>query len=166
MTERKFCLHVEMHNRCLASQARRQSSSYTLPWEPEGVQQLGSEGNVGICSVKLHNLYPSPGGVTVIRWRRMGWAGHAEHMGEIRNVWRHLIGKPEGETSPVGAKRRLEDNIKTHLKWPEWENVDCAHLAQNRNRWWVLVSTVINLRVSWRGRGGGDLFTTRETVPT
>jgi hypothetical protein len=45
---------------------------------------------------ELHNLYSSPDII-----RRMRWAGHVAHMGEGRNVYRVLVGKPE-------AKRPLE----------------------------------------------------------
>jgi hypothetical protein len=31
-----------------------------------------------------------------------------------------------------------------------WENVDCMHLAQDRDQWRVLVNTILNLGVPWR----------------
>jgi hypothetical protein len=50
---------------------------------------------------KLHNeelrdLYSSPSIIRIIKSRRMGWAGHVAHMGERRNAYRLLVGKPEG----------------------------------------------------------------------
>jgi hypothetical protein len=47
-------------------------------------------------------MYSSPGIIWQIKSRRMLWAGHVERMGEGRNVYRVLVGKPEG-------KNRLED---------------------------------------------------------
>jgi hypothetical protein len=51
---------------------------------------------------ELHNLYSSPDIIRQIKSRRMRWAGHVARMGEGRNVYRVLVGNPEG-------KDRLED---------------------------------------------------------
>jgi hypothetical protein len=40
-----------------------------------------------------------------------------------------------------------EDNIKIDLRKIGWEGVDWIHLAQNRDQWWALVNTVMNLWV-------------------
>jgi hypothetical protein len=45
---------------------------------------------------ELHNLYSSPSKIRIIKSRRMRWAGHVARMGEKRNVYRLLVGKPEG----------------------------------------------------------------------
>jgi hypothetical protein len=50
---------------------------------------------------ELHSLYSSPNIVTVIKSRRMRWAGHVARMGERRGVYRVLVGKPEGKR-PLG----------------------------------------------------------------
>jgi hypothetical protein len=44
---------------------------------------------------ELHNLYSSPDIIRQIKSRRMRWAGHVARMGEGRNVYRVLVGKPE-----------------------------------------------------------------------
>jgi hypothetical protein len=59
---------------------------------------------------KLHNeelrhLYSSPNIIRIIKSRRMKWAGHVARMGEKRNSYRLLVGKPEG-TRPLGRPRR------------------------------------------------------------
>jgi hypothetical protein len=46
---------------------------------------------------ELHNLYSSPNIVTVIKSRKMRWAGHVASMGEGRGAYRVLIGRPEGK---------------------------------------------------------------------
>jgi hypothetical protein len=51
---------------------------------------------------RLHNeelidLYPSPNIILVIKSRRMRWARHVAHMGEMRDVYRFLVGKREGK---------------------------------------------------------------------
>jgi hypothetical protein len=42
---------------------------------------------------ELHNLYSSPSKIRIIK-RRIRWAGHVARMGEKRNVYRLLVGKP------------------------------------------------------------------------
>ena len=68
-------------------------------------------------------------------------------MGEERGVHRVLVGKPEGRR-PVGRpRRRWEDNIKTDVQEVGGDFGDWMELAQDRDRWRALVSTVMNFRV-------------------
>jgi hypothetical protein len=68
-------------------------------------------------------------------------------MGEKRNAYRLLVGKPE-EKRPLGRpRRRWVDNIGMDLGEIGWGNVDWIDLAQVRNRWRALVNSVLNLRV-------------------
>jgi len=61
-------------------------------------------------------------------------------------VHRVLVGKPEGKR-PLGRPRhRWEDNIKMDL-WEVGGGGDWMELAQDRDRWWALVNTVMNLQV-------------------
>jgi hypothetical protein len=46
---------------------------------------------------RLHILYSSPNIIRQIKSRRMMWAGHVARMGEERNVYRVLLGNPEGK---------------------------------------------------------------------
>jgi hypothetical protein len=53
-------------------------------------------------------------------------------MGENRNVYRLLVGKPEGKR-PLGRPgRRWIDNIEMNLVEIEWGGVDWIGLAQDR----------------------------------
>jgi hypothetical protein len=54
---------------------------------------------------ELHNLCSSPNIIRMIKSRRMRWAGHVVRMGETRNAYRILVGKPE-EGRPLGRPRR------------------------------------------------------------
>ena len=95
----------------------------------------------------IFDLYPSPNIVRVIKSRRMSWAGHVARMGEERGVYRVLVGKTEGKR-PLGIpRRRWVDNIRMDLQEVGCGYVDWIGLAQDRDRWRTLVSTVMNLRV-------------------
>ena len=99
---------------------------------------------------KLHNeelkdLHFSPNIVRVIKSRRMRWAGHVAHMGERRDVYRVLVGKPEGK-KPLGRPRlRWEDNIKMDLQEVGCGGMDWIELAQDGDKWRALVNTVMKL---------------------
>ena len=67
--------------------------------------------------------------------------------GDRRGVYRILVGKPEGKRSLRRPRRRREDNIKMVLQVVGWESMDRVNLAQDRDRWRVLVNAVMNLRV-------------------
>jgi hypothetical protein len=64
-------------------------------------------------------------------------------MGEMRNAYKILVGKPEG-------RRHSEDlNVDGIIINVEigFEGADWIYLAQDRDRWQVLVTMVMNLRV-------------------
>jgi len=54
---------------------------------------------------KLNDLYCSPNIVRVIKSRRIRWTGYVARIGEMRGVYRVLVGKPEGKR-PLGRPRR------------------------------------------------------------
>jgi hypothetical protein len=64
-----------------------------------------------------------------------------------RNVYRDLMGKPEGKRPLGRPSRRWEDGIRIDLRDIGWGSVDWTQLAQDRDRWRALVNTVVNLRV-------------------
>jgi hypothetical protein len=98
-------------------------------------------------NVELHNLYSSPSIIRIIKSRRMKWAGHVGWMGEKRNMYRLLVGKPEGKR-PLGSLRhRWMDNIKMNLLEIGLNVVDWIGVAQDRYRRRALVHSVMNLRV-------------------
>ena len=84
----------------------------------------------------------------VVKSRRMRWTGHVARKGQGRGVYRVLVGKPEGKRPLGRPRRRWEDNIKMDLQGVGGSCGDWMELAQDRDRWRVLVSTVMNPRVS------------------
>jgi hypothetical protein len=101
---------------------------------------------------KLHNeelpdLYSSPSIIRIIKSRRMRWAEHVARMGEKRNAYRLLVGKPEGKRPLGRPRRRWVDNIKIDLLEIGWGGVDWIGFAQDREKWRALVNAVMNLRV-------------------
>jgi hypothetical protein len=61
-------------------------------------------------------------------------------MGEKRNAYRLLVGKPEGKR-PIGRPRRRWVDLG-EVGWGDW-----IGLAQDRNRLRAVVNSVMNLRV-------------------
>jgi hypothetical protein len=55
---------------------------------------------------ELQNLYSFPDNIRQITSRRMRWAGHVARMGEERNVYKVLVGKPEGKRPFRRPRRR------------------------------------------------------------
>jgi hypothetical protein len=51
----------------------------------------------------------------IIKARRMRWAGYVARMGEKRNAYGLLVGKPEGRRPLGRQKRRWLDNIRMDL---------------------------------------------------
>jgi hypothetical protein len=67
--------------------------------------------------------------------------------GEKRSAYRILVGKPEGKI-PLGIRSHgWEDNIKMGLNEIGWEAMYWFYLAQDRDRWRVLVNSAMSLRV-------------------
>jgi hypothetical protein len=74
-------------------------------------------------------------------------------MGEERNVYMDIMGKPEGKTLLGRPKRRWRDGIRMDLRDICWGIAEWIELAQDMDRWRALVNTVMNL---W-GSSGTEL---------
>jgi hypothetical protein len=88
---------------------------------------------------ELHDLYSSRSIIRIIKSRRMRWAKHVARMGEKRNAYRLLAGKPLRR-----LRRRWVDNIKMDVLGIGWGGVDWIGLAQVRNKCKALVKAVMN----------------------
>ncbi|KAJ4432334.1 hypothetical protein ANN_20953 [Periplaneta americana] len=96
-------------------------------------------------NTELHALHSSPDIIRNIKSRRLRWAGHVAHMGESRNPYTVLVGKPEGKRSLGRPRRRWEDNIKMDLREVGYDDREWINLAQDRDQWRAFVRAVMNL---------------------
>jgi len=71
--------------------------------------------------------------------------GNIACMGKMRNAYKILVRKCEGKRSFGRPRCSREDSIRLDLRGIGWKVVDWTHLAQNRDKWWALVNTVLNL---------------------
>jgi hypothetical protein len=97
---------------------------------------------------KLHNeelcdLYTSPSVIRMIQPRRMRWAGHVARMGEKRNAYMLLVGKPEGRRPLISLRCRRVDNIKIDHGEIGWGGMDWFGLAKDRDKWRALLNVAI-----------------------
>jgi hypothetical protein len=103
---------------------------------------------------KLYNeefcdLYSSPSIIRIIKSRRMRWTGHVARMGEKRNTYRLMVGRPEGKR-PIGrpTTRRWVDNIKMNLGETGWGVLTGLVWLRIGTSGEPFMIAVINLRVS------------------
>ncbi|KAJ4432053.1 hypothetical protein ANN_20667 [Periplaneta americana] len=86
-------------------------------------------------NIELHALYSSPDIIRNIKSRRLRWAGHVAHMGESRNAYGVLVGRPEGKRPLARPRCRWEDNIKMDLREVGYDGRDGINLAEDRDQW-------------------------------
>ena len=94
---------------------------------------------------ELNDPYSSPNNARVTK-SRMRWARHVARMEEKRGVYRVLVGRPEGKRPLRRPRSRREDNSRMDLQEVGWGNMKWTELAQDSDRWRVLVTAVMKLR--------------------
>ncbi|KAJ4444658.1 hypothetical protein ANN_06455 [Periplaneta americana] len=67
-------------------------------------------------------------------------------MGESRNAYRVLVGRPGGKRPFGRPRRRWEDNIKKELREVRYDDRDWINLAKNRDQWRAYVRAAMTLR--------------------
>jgi hypothetical protein len=82
----------------------------------------------------LHDMYLSSSKIRISQSRKMRWTANVTRVGENRNVYRLLVGKPEGKKPLDRAKRRWIDNIKMDLLKMELGGVDWIGQGQDRDK--------------------------------
>jgi len=68
-------------------------------------------------------------------------------MGEMRNVYKIVVGKPEEKRALGRPRRKMENNIKIALKVTGFEGVKWSHVTKDNGKWWAPFNTAMNLRV-------------------
>ncbi|KAJ4440260.1 hypothetical protein ANN_08399 [Periplaneta americana] len=86
-------------------------------------------------NTELHALYSPPDIIRNIKSKRLRWAGRVARMGESRNAYRVLVGRPEVKRPLGRLRRRWEGNIKMDLREVGYDDRDWINLAQDRDRW-------------------------------
>ncbi|KAJ4440391.1 hypothetical protein ANN_08532 [Periplaneta americana] len=86
-------------------------------------------------SYTTHAFYSSPDIIRNNKSRRLRWAGHVARIGESRNAYRVLVGRPEGKRPLGRPRRRWKDNIKMDLMEVGYDDRDWINLAQDRDQW-------------------------------
>jgi hypothetical protein len=69
----------------------------------------------------------------MIKSRRVRWAGHVALMGEKRNAYGILVGKPEGKRPFGWPRRSWVNNVGMNLRETGWDGVDWIDVAQDRD---------------------------------
>jgi hypothetical protein len=65
--------------------------------------------------------------------------------GEIRNIHKILVRKPEGKSQLVRLRCRCEDGIKMDLTEIGWEDMDWTDLKWSKNQWQACVDMLMKL---------------------
>ncbi|KAJ4435453.1 hypothetical protein ANN_18068 [Periplaneta americana] len=86
-------------------------------------------------NTELHAFYSSSDIIRNIKSRRLRWPGHVARMGESRNAYSVLVGRPEGKRPLGRPRRRWEDNIKMDLREVGYDDREWINLAQDREEW-------------------------------
>jgi hypothetical protein len=77
----------------------------------------------------------------------MRWVVQEARVGEMRNVYNILVGKPGGKRSLERHRRIWGDNITMDLREMVLEGMEWIHLAHDKDRWLAVVNTVMNIQV-------------------
>ena len=96
---------------------------------------------------ELNDLYCSPNIVRVIKFEKNEMGGACSAYGDKRGIYRVLVGELEGRIPLGRPSRQWEDNIKMDIQEVGCGGMDWIELAQGRDRWRVLVTAVMKLRV-------------------
>ncbi|KAJ4426421.1 hypothetical protein ANN_27235 [Periplaneta americana] len=127
------------------SPARPQQRNKVIRFGTWNVTSLYRTGGVTLVAKELARYRIDFVGVQEVR--RLRWAGHVARMGESRNAYRVLVGRPEGKRPLGRPRRRWGDNIKMDLREVGYDGRDWINLAQDRDQWRAYVRAAMTLRV-------------------
>jgi hypothetical protein len=72
------------------------------------------------CNKELYDLYYSS---TMIKSRRIKWAGYVGHMRDRRDAYRIFVRRPDGKR-PLGSSRCRWDSVKIDRQEVRWTGMD------------------------------------------
>jgi hypothetical protein len=107
-----------------------------------GISKCQGDSEEGSGRMRLHNEDPD---IMVIKSRSIRWVGHVACTGERINAYKIFIRTPERKR-PCGRPRHRWEEIRMDLREIRWEGME-KHLALDRDQWWALENTIMNLRV-------------------
>jgi hypothetical protein len=111
------------------------------------VTHANKPGNITVlCILILKILDTETGRQRILNYiRRDNFINHTQpRVGQIRNAYNILVGKPEGKR-PLGRPRSRWMDIRMDPRKTGWEVVFWLHLAQDTDQWRTVVNTVMNL---------------------
>ena len=100
-------------------------------------------------NAELHSLNSSPNIITILKSRRLRWAGHVSRTEQSRNTYRVLVRKHE-EKRPLGRPRCGWEDIKMNLREVGCDPGYWIALAERSDQWRAYVRAVINLQVPYK----------------
>jgi hypothetical protein len=86
-----------------------------------------------VAHEERHILYSSQNIIRLIISRKVRWAGHMASMGEERNVYRVLVGKPEGKRPLERPRHIWKGGIRMNLREIGWGSVEWFQMAHDRD---------------------------------
>jgi hypothetical protein len=81
--------------------------------------------------------------IRAIKSIKMRWAGLVARVGERRGAERVLVGRCKGRRPLGRRKHSWEDNIKIDLEEMSCRGMEWINLAQNMDRWLVVVNAAM-----------------------
>ena len=79
-------------------------------------------------------MYFLPNIIRSLKSRRLRWSGHVARLEQSRNVYRVLLGKPEGKRPLGRPRRKWENNIKMDLREVGCDPGEWIDLAEDRDQ--------------------------------
>jgi hypothetical protein len=69
-----------------------------------------AKGWIRLHNEELYNIYASPRNITVIKSRRVRWAGHLTHKGEMKSTYKDFKGRLERRDHSEEPRRGLDES--------------------------------------------------------
>jgi hypothetical protein len=74
----------------------------------------------------------------VTKLKRVKWLRREAGLGEVRNEYKILVGKPAGKRPLGRPQHRWKDNTETYLKQMVYDSVEWIRRAEGGLQWWAL----------------------------